>query len=83
MIIYFLNIITKVYSSGFFELQFLGGVRNSTTVHVCLKEFWNSQVNLNRCTFGQKTSIFNELGTPARSAVKIPFSFRWIVSTIF
>lgn len=70
-----------VDSSGFFELQFLDGVHNSTTIHVCLKEFWNSQINFNRCTFGQKTIIYNEHHHPRQSAVKIPFSFRWIVST--
>lgn len=69
-----------VNGSGFFELQFLDGVHNSTTIHVCLKEFWNSQINFNRCTFGQKTIIYNEQRHPRQSAVKIQFSFRWIVS---
>ncbi|KAH9392787.1 Protein jagged-2 [Tyrophagus putrescentiae] len=53
------SLIGAVSASGFFELQVLDGVHNSTTVHVCLKEFWNSQINFNRCTFGQKTVIFN------------------------
>lgn len=81
--------INFVSASGFFELQVLDGVHNSTTVHVCLKEFWNSQINFNRCTFGQKTVIFNSnnnTGNDAQqhnrrqSTVKVPFSFRWIVS---
>ncbi|KAH9424790.1 Jag1p [Dermatophagoides pteronyssinus] len=49
------SVINPVHASGYFELQFIEGIRNSTTIHVCLKEFWNSQINLNRCTFGQKT----------------------------
>ncbi|KAI2808635.1 Jag1p [Blomia tropicalis] len=72
-----------VNGSGFFELQFLDGVHNSTTIHVCLKEFWNSQINFNRCTFGQKTIIYNEQRHPRQSAVKIQFSFRWIGSFSF
>ncbi|UXI15771.1 acyl carrier protein, partial [Sarcoptes scabiei] len=71
---------SPVSSSGFFELQFVEGVRNSTTIHVCLKEFWNSQINFNRCTFGQKTVIFHEHPSPKQSSIKIPFSFRWIVN---
>lgn len=74
---------SPVSSSGFFELQFVEGVRNSTTIHVCLKEFWNSQINFNRCTFGQKTVIFHEHPSPKQSSIKIPFSFRWIVSSDF
>ena len=70
----------SVLASGFFELQLIEGVRNSTTVHVCLKEFWNSQINFNRCTFGQRTIIFSDNNHPRQSLVKIPFSFRWIVS---
>lgn len=82
--------INSVSASGFFELQVLDGVHNSTTVHVCLKEFWNSQINFNRCTFGQKTVIFNSNNNNGnndaqqhnrrQSTVKVPFSFRWIVS---
>lgn len=72
----------SVSASGFFELQFHEGVRNSTTINVCLKEFWKSQTNYNRCTFGQKTIIYNQHNHPLQSVVKIPFSFRWIVSPI-
>lgn len=72
--------IPLVRGSGFFELQFIEGIRNSTTIHICLKEFWNSQINFNRCTFGQKTIVYHEYSHPKQSTIKIPFSFRWIVS---
>lgn len=103
LIFTFLSLTNTVSASGFFELQVLDGVHNSTTVHVCLKEFWNSQINFNRCTFGQKTVIFNSNSNNLnnnndnnnndlqqqqqqhhhhrrQSTVKVPFSFRWIVS---
>ncbi|KAH9493737.1 Jag1p [Dermatophagoides farinae] len=76
-----------VDASGYFELQFIEGIRNSTTIHVCLKEFWNSQINLNRCTFGQKTIIYYEQQQSQQhskqSMIRIPFSFRWIGSFSF
>lgn len=84
-IIIIISMSTKtVDASGYFELQFIEGIRNSTTIHVCLKEFWNSQINLNRCTFGQKTIIYYEQQQSQQhskqSMIRIPFSFRWIVS---
>ena len=85
IIIIIISMSTKtVDASGYFELQFIEGIRNSTTIHVCLKEFWNSQINLNRCTFGQKTIIYYEQQQSQQhskqSMIRIPFSFRWIVS---
>ena len=107
------SVINPVHASGYFELQFIEGIRNSTTIHVCLKEFWNSQINLNRCTFGQKTLTIlyydyqhyhiesnSAISTSSSSSsattttgitnnnnnkqsmIRIPFSFRWIVSQI-
>jgi hypothetical protein len=79
LLFYYFVLINKklVKSSGSFELQFLDGFQNLTKINICLKEFWNSGFNQNKCTFGERDLVLSSFG---QNLVKIPFTFRWIVS---